>query len=110
MRVKFSIHGYSKYSFGNLLAPEAGWENEEAGNAAFDPAEYLDVLIATGHQAFVMKHRDGSFSFYESFPERSMTDAEHKAVYAVRTKYCEASTAVAWVKNECVRRGLIDRG
>jgi hypothetical protein len=93
-----------------MLAPEAGYENEEAGNAAFDPDEYLDVLIATGHRSYLMEGRDGNLTYYEMFPEQPMTDAKHEATYAVRWKYCKASTALSRVKNECIRRGLIERG
>jgi hypothetical protein len=103
------VVGYSTNSFGHLIAPEAGWEDEEEGNEAFDPAEYVDVLIAAGYQPSVFQRRDGSMGLYETNPlERMPTEPQHEAYMAVRTKYCAASKAHDRVVAECLRRGLID--
>jgi hypothetical protein len=103
------IVGYAANSFGHLIASEAGWENEEAGNAAFDPAEYVDVLIGAGYQPSVFRRRDGSMGLYETNPlERMPTEPQHAAYMAVRTKYCAASKAHDRVVAGCLRRGLID--
>jgi hypothetical protein len=42
----------------------------------------------------------------ETLPERPRTPAEEQAVMAVRWKFVEASTALARVRAECLRRGL----
>jgi hypothetical protein len=103
------VVGYAANSFGHLMAPEAGWENEEAGNAAFDPAEYVDVLIGAGYQPSVFRRRDGSMGLYETNPlERRPTSAQHAAYMAARTKYCAASKALDRVVAECLRRGLVE--
>lgn len=44
------VVGVAFTALGGQLPSCAGWEDEETGNAAFDPAEYLDVLIRTGHE------------------------------------------------------------
>jgi len=85
-----------------FLPESAGYENENAGNAAFDPAEYIDVLIATGHRPYVYND-----SYFEEMPGRALSDAQTNAVFAVRRKYCEASTAIDRVMAECIKRGLV---
>jgi hypothetical protein len=47
------VVGFAQKSLGRVIAPSAGFRDEASGNAAFDPAEYLDVLIATGHEPYV---------------------------------------------------------
>jgi hypothetical protein len=85
-----------------FLAESAGYENEDAGNAAFDPAEYIDVLIATGHRPYLFND-----SYFEEMPDNALSDAQTNAVFAVRRKYCEASTALDRVMAECLKRGLV---
>jgi hypothetical protein len=97
------VVGVAFTALGNQLARAAGWEEEEAGNAAFDPVEYLDVLLATGHWPCIC---DGGY--YEQMPQRALSKAEDAAVMAVRWKYAKASTALRRVKAECLRRGLTD--
>jgi hypothetical protein len=101
------VVGYAANSFGHRLAPEAGWENEEEGNAAFDAAGYLDTLIAAGYEPAVFYDRAGRPRLIETFPEDRVTEAHNAAVTAVRTKYCAASLAVDRVIAECIRRGLL---
>lgn len=104
------VIGVAFTPLGNLIASTAGWENEAAGNAAFDPAEYLDALLVAGYgpAVFICEGRPSYYS--EHVPEnRQGADAE-AAVMAVRYKYCAASTALDRVKAECVRRGLVERG
>lgn len=36
------VVGVASSPLGGLLEPSAGWLNEAAGNAAFDPAEYIE--------------------------------------------------------------------
>jgi hypothetical protein len=91
-----------------LIAASAGYENEAAGNAAFDPAEYLDALISTGHKPSVFYDGRGLLHYCELLPQRSLRRAEHKAVWKAREKFGEASTGLDRVKQECVRRGMID--
>jgi len=98
------VVGVALTSLGKLIAPEAGWHDEAGGNAAFNPAEYLDVLIATGHRPYMC---DGTY--FEMMPERALSEAEEKRLLEVRWKYCAASNALERVKEECIRRGLIDR-
>jgi hypothetical protein len=102
------VVGYAANSFGHLIAPEAGWENEEEGNAAFDPVEYLDVVIGIGYQPVVFQRRDGSMGLQEWYGENPLTEAQHAAYMAVRTKYRAASKAHDRVVAECLRRGLVD--
>jgi hypothetical protein len=97
------VVGVAFTALGNQLPSCAGWEDEEAGNAAFDPAEYLDVLIRTGHEPQI----HGGY-YFEKIPDRALTKAEDAAVMAVRWKYAKASTALARVCAECVRRGLVN--
>jgi hypothetical protein len=95
------VVGYSVVPMGKTIAPEADYCNEACGNAAFDPAEYVDVLIAAGYRLSV-----GAGYYYEEMPHRR--NADEAAVMAVRWKFCEASTALERVKAECIRRGLVD--
>ncbi len=97
------VVGVAFTALGGQLPSCAGWEDEETGNAAFDPAEYLDVLIRTGHEPQLQ----GNY-YYEKVPDRALTKAEQTAVTAVRWKYAKASAALKRVKDECIRRGLID--
>ena len=55
--------------------------DEASGNAAFDPAEYLDVLIATGHGPYIYGD-----AYIEKLPDRALSDAERKQVLAVHWK------------------------
>ena len=90
-------------------SPAAGYENEAASNAAFDPVEYVDVLLATGHRPVVICDSKGEARYYyEQVPHRRQTKAEEAAELAVRRKYCAASNALERVKQECIRRGLVD--
>jgi hypothetical protein len=50
------VVGVAFTALGGQLPSCAGWEDEETGNAAFDPAEYLDVLIRTGHEPRLQGH------------------------------------------------------
>ena len=97
------VVGVAFTALGNLLAPAAGWEDEEAGNAAFDPGEYLDTLLATGHSPSICGNM-----YYEHMPERALTDEEMAVVMKVRWKYAKVSTALQRLKKECIRRGLVD--
>jgi hypothetical protein len=96
------IVGYAVRSLGGLIAAKGGYENEAAGNAAFDPAEYLDVLIAAGYRPGVYQG-----AYYEEMPGRAHSDAEDAALLAVQWKRVAASTAVERLKQECIRRGLV---
>jgi len=89
----------------NLLAPTAGWKDEQAGNAAFDPTEYIDTLLAAGHRPSMCGEL-----YYEETPHRRITKLHDDAVTAVRWKFVKASTALERVKAECRQRGLVDRG
>jgi hypothetical protein len=101
------IIGVAHTPLGGLLAQAAGWENEEAGNLAFDPAEYIDALLAAGYGPYVF-YRGGKLDGYgECMPERRQGEAQEAAVMAVRYKYCAASTALNRVIAECIRRALV---
>jgi hypothetical protein len=102
------VIGVATSPLGGLLAPSLDWENEDAGNAAFDPGEYLDTLIAAGYRPYVQYDRAGHPHYGESFPEDPETEAEEDAVFDARTKFSKASLAVDLVKAECIRRGLVD--
>lgn len=102
------VVGIAKSSLGNLIAPSAGWVNEVEGNAAFDPAEYIDTLLATGCRPWVVIAGDGRQCYGETFPERAELPAEREAVMIVRGKYARASTALDRVIEECRKRGLVD--
>ena len=97
------VVGFAKSPLGGLLAVEAGYENEAAGNAAFDPGEYIDTLIAAGYRPSV--HHG---TYVEEMPHRRRSKAEEQAVLAVRWKFMAASTAIERVKQGCIGRGLID--
>jgi hypothetical protein len=94
-------------SLGDLLAPAAGWENEEAGNAAFDPSEYIETLLGAGYRPHLLRGSRHEWNYYEHFPTRRQTRAKEAAVTAVRYKFCAASTALDRVIEECVRRALV---
>ena len=102
------VVGFAATALGDLLAPSLGYEDEALHNAAFDPAEYLDVLIATGHRPCVFQTSDGRWVYGEYMPERGNTDAEYEAIIAVRWKFVRASSAKHRVTDECVRRGLVE--
>lgn len=97
------VVGLAFTALGDLLAPEAGFRDEQGGNAAFDAAEYLDVLIATGHEPSIQ----GKL-YFEKMPDRPVSDQDWQAILKVRLKYVEASTALERVKQECIRQGLVD--
>jgi hypothetical protein len=101
------VVGYAANSFGHVIAPEAGWENEEEGNAAFDPAEYLDVLIAAGYEPYVQYDRAGRSHYGESFPRDPVDENVRAAIFVAKTKFSNASLAVDLTKAECIRRGLV---
>ena len=64
------VVGVAFSPLGGLLAPAAGYENEEAANAAFDPVEYIDVLLATGHKPAVCCDERGEPRLYYEEPPR----------------------------------------
>jgi hypothetical protein len=101
------VVGYAANSFGHLIAPEAGWENEKEGNAAFDAAEYLDVLIAAGYKPYVQMDRAGRPRYCESFPRDPVSEKDAVAVFSAKTEFSKASLAVDLVEAECIRRGLV---
>jgi hypothetical protein len=96
------VVGVSMDPLDNLLALTAGWINEAACNAAFDECEYVDVLIAAGYKLLVT--REG---YWEMKPDRPLTEAQRKIVFAHKEKQCAASTADERIEAECIRRGLI---
>jgi hypothetical protein len=98
------VVGYAVAPMVKVIAPEAGYRDETAGNAAFDPAQYVDALLDAGYQVAVCGDK-----FMEHLPERHMTAAQEAAVMAVRWKFVEASSAVERVRAECQRRGLVER-
>jgi hypothetical protein len=100
------IVGVASSSLGHLIAPTAGWKNEAEGNAAFDPGEYIDVLLATGHKPYVFG--GAKRSYVEELPRRALTEAQNVVFFTVREKFLAASTALARVKQECIRRGLVE--
>jgi hypothetical protein len=104
------VVGVASSALGKLLAQAAGWENEEAGNAAFDPAEYLETLLAADYKPCAFPSTKHGWDYCELFPERRLTDAEEAAVMAMRYKFCAASTALDRVIGECKRRGLVVAG
>ncbi|MCP3463587.1 hypothetical protein [Bradyrhizobium sp. CCGUVB23] len=53
------VVGVAKSSLGDVIAPSAGWENEVEGNAAFDPVEYTETLLASGCRPWVLIADDG---------------------------------------------------
>ena len=98
------IVGVALSPLDGLLAEAAGYENEVAGNLAFDPVEYINVLILTGHKPHIYRR-----AYFEEMPHRALSDAEEKSVLAVRWKFCEAPTALERVKAECIRSGRAKR-
>jgi hypothetical protein len=96
------VVGYAVVPMVKTIAPEAGYRDEAAGNAAFDPGEYVDTLLDAGYQMAVCADK-----FMEHLPERHMTAAQEEAVMAVRWKFVEASSAVQRVRGECLRRGFV---
>jgi hypothetical protein len=101
------VVGVAFSTLGDLLAPAAGWENEEEGNAAFDPSEYIETLLGAGYRPYVLRGSSQEWGYYEHFPTRRQTRAKEKAVTAVLYKFGAASTALDRVIEECVRRGLV---
>jgi hypothetical protein len=103
------VVGVAFSALGDLMAPAAGWENEEAGNAAFDPAEYISALLSADFAPYVFRSGKNEWNYIEHFPGRRLTDAEEAPVMAVRYKFCAASTALDRVIEECIRRGSVVR-
>lgn len=102
------VVGFAATALGDLLAASLGYEDEALHNAAFDPVEYLDVLIGTGYRPCVFQTSDGRWVYSEYMPERGNTDAEYETIMAVRWKFVHASSAKQRVTDECVRRGLVE--
>lgn len=98
------IIGVASSPLGGLLAPAAGFLNESAGNAAFDPVEYIDAFLAAGFGPAIVYDERRRPRFHIRVGER----ADWGAIEAVQIKFAEASTALKRVKQECIRRGLVD--
>jgi hypothetical protein len=111
------IVGVASIPLGELIAGAAGWENEDAGNTAFDPAKYVDVLLAAGSRPVVFYRENGSIWYAEytragvrlnKKPERQRKK-EEQSENDVREKCGRASTGINRVMDECIRRGLVER-
>jgi len=102
------VVGYAASGLGDVAPNALGWESEEEGNAAFDPCEYLDTLIAGGYRPYAMVIPGKPAAYYETFPTKAPTDEAWDAVMAVRWKWSAASTAHDRVIVECLRRGLVE--
>jgi hypothetical protein len=102
------VVGFAVNSLGEVIAPEAGWEDEDAGNDEFDPLEYLDVMIGAGYEPSVFRRPDGTFGYREMFPEDLLSEAQRAECDAVRAKCSAASFGIDRIKEECLRRGLVD--
>jgi hypothetical protein len=85
------------------LAPAAGWENEEAGNAAFDAAEYIGVLLAADYKPYVFPEQQTRLGLWRAYPERRLTESEQPAgvARAVRAFDVDGETAA------CEANGLL---
>jgi hypothetical protein len=70
-------------------------------HCGFEPAAHHRLLITELEKV-------ACGDYYEKVPDRALTKAERTAVTAVRWKYAKASAALKRVKDECIRRGLID--
>jgi hypothetical protein len=101
------VVGVAHSALGGLLARAAGWEDEDAGNVAFDPAEYIDALLAAGYGPSVYYRGTTPNGYMELMPEGRERKSEEAAVMAQRYKYAAASTALDRVVQECIRRGLV---
>jgi hypothetical protein len=64
------VVGVAHSALGGLLARAAGWEEEEAGNVAFNPAEYIDALLAAGYGPAVCYRGAKAHGYWESMPDR----------------------------------------
>jgi hypothetical protein len=102
------IVGVSSTPLGSLLEPAAGYVDEDAANLAFDEGEYLDIIIATGHEPRVCRGRDGKWSYWEKMTGLHYEKFTQDEEFAVRRKEGAASTGMDRIIAECVRRGLID--
>lgn len=101
------VVGVAFAPLGGLLAPAAGWENEEAGNAAFDLVEYVDVLLAVGYKPLAHIDDDGrATGLCLCLPQMPATDEEEAEYHRVADKYGKASAAGGMVARECIRRRL----
>ena len=96
------IVGFASSPLGSLLAPELGFVNENVGNDAFDPGEYVDTLLTAGYSPTVING-----CLVEMNPLEARTPDQAAAVLAVQYKRAAASTAIDRVKSECIRRGLV---
>ncbi len=68
------VVGVAFTHLGGLIASSAGWLNEATGNAAFDPVEYINTLLATGHKPAVYCDERGEPRWYgEAMPRRRQT-------------------------------------
>lgn len=101
------VVGVSSAPLGALLEPAAGYVDEEANNAAFDEGQYLDVMIATGHQPCVTRGRDGKWHYWENVADRNFERFSEEEVFELKRRESAASTGMDRVIAECVRRGLI---
>jgi len=101
------VVGYAETHLGQMIAPNAGWEDEEGGNAAFDPAKYLDLLLGTGHNAYVIVDRHGGRHYCEEMPLDPLDKKEWRAVWRAREKFGAASTGRERMIVECVSRGFV---
>lgn len=101
------VVGVAFSPLGGIIAPEAGWENEEAGNADFDPAEYVDVLLSVGYKPMAHVDDRRRRSLYIMHPDEVLTEEVNELFNSVAWKYCRASNATAMTIAECVRRKLV---
>lgn len=102
------IVGVAFSPLGAVLAPEAGWEDEAAGNAAFDPIEYVDVLLSIGYKPMAHVDRRRGRSLYIMMPDEVLTGEENALYDSMARKFCRASQALSLVIEECLRRRLVE--
>jgi len=77
-----------------ILAPAAGYRNEEESNLVFEPLEYISALESAGYKfEMVFDRVRNDYLVYETLPTRRNSKAEDRRVFEARTKYCDAPAA-----------------
>jgi hypothetical protein len=92
-----------------LIRDEPPDESElRRADEAFDPVEYVDLLLSDGRAPFVVPGRIGGYHLCEPPGTPPCLDESGKAAFTrARERYLAAPSSAQRVVHECLRRGFV---